>query len=64
VRTEQGERLQYYHRQVVSALSGAPRAEILAQRKETSRRGTFDRGRLEGSGRFDSLWSYYRFPLQ
>ena len=33
--------------EVVSALSGAPRAEILAQRKETSRRGTFDRGDLK-----------------
>jgi hypothetical protein len=36
-----------YSRQVVSALSGVPRAEILAQRKKHSWRGTFDRGDLK-----------------
>ena len=34
-------------RQVVSALSGVPRAEILARRKKHSGRGTFDRGDLK-----------------
>ena len=38
-------------RKVVSALSEVPRAEILAQRKKHSGRGTFDRGDLkEGAG--------------
>ena len=34
-------------REVVSALSGVPRAEILARRKKHSGRGTFDRGDLK-----------------
>ena len=36
-----------YSREVVSALSGVPRTEILAERNRGSGRGTFDRGDLK-----------------
>ena len=48
----------FYSFEVVSALSGVPRAENLVQAEENSGRGTFDRGDLkEAAGAAVALWS-------